>query len=34
MCHTRGAVNSKKPALGPDSKTMAQWKRVFDKKEI
>ena len=31
-CHTRGAVDSAKPVLNPDTKTQAQWKRVFDKK--
>lgn len=33
-CNNRGEVDSKKPILGPDSKTQAQWKRVFDKKKF
>ena len=33
-CHDRGAVDSAKPAIGPDSKTQAQWTRVFEKKDF
>jgi hypothetical protein len=33
-CHLRGAVDSPKPALSPDSKTQAQWKRIFDEKKF
>ncbi len=33
-CHKRGAVDSPKPAISPDSKTQAQWDRVFDKKDF
>jgi hypothetical protein len=32
-CAARGAVESKTPFLSPSDKTMAQWKRVFDKKQ-
>jgi hypothetical protein len=31
-CHERGAVESPKPPLGPDSKTMSQWEEVFKNK--
>ena len=30
----RGEIDSPKPVLSPDSKTQAQWKRVFDKKKF
>lgn len=33
-CHKRGAVESPKPALNPDSKTRSQWDRVFEKKDF
>jgi hypothetical protein len=33
-CHERGEVDSAKPHISPDTKTQAQWKRVFDKKEF
>lgn len=33
-CFERGAVESKKPPLSPDTKTQAQWTRVFDKEEF
>lgn len=33
-CHERGAVESAKPSISPDSKTQAQWKRIFDKKKF
>ncbi|MBU3947568.1 MAG: cytochrome c family protein [Proteobacteria bacterium] len=33
-CNKRGEVDSPRPPLGPDSKTQAQWKRTFDKKEF
>jgi len=33
-CNKRGGINSSKPVLSPDSKTMAQWKRTFDKKKF
>ncbi len=29
-CFERGAVDSKKPPLSPDTKTQAQWTRVFE----
>jgi hypothetical protein len=29
-CHERGEVSEAKPPLSPDTKTMAQWKRVFE----
>lgn len=32
-CHERGEVESAKPSLSPDTKTMAQWQRLFEKKE-
>lgn len=31
-CHARGGINSPKPPLSPDAKTMAQWEEVFNKK--
>ena len=34
VCYARGAVDSKKPVLSPDSKTQGQWKRVFAKKKF
>ena len=33
-CFERGAVESQKPTLSPDTKTQAQWTRVFDKKDF
>jgi hypothetical protein len=33
-CHARGEVDSAKPHISPDTKTQAQWKRVFDKKQF
>jgi len=33
-CFEKGIVESSKPPLGPDTKTQAQWKRVFDKKKF
>ena len=33
-CNERGEVDSAKPHISPDTKTQAQWKRVFDKKEF
>lgn len=33
-CNSRGEVDSPKPPMSPDSKTQAQWKRVFDKKKF
>ena len=33
-CHKSGGAESAKPAINPDEKTQAQWKRVFDKKDF
>ena len=33
-CFERGAVESQKPPLSPDTKTQAQWTRVFEKKDF
>lgn len=33
-CNKRGEIDSPRPLLGPDSKTQAQWKRTFDKKDF
>lgn len=33
-CFERGAVDSQKPILNPDTKTQAQWTRVFEKKDF
>jgi hypothetical protein len=33
-CFERGAVDSKKPPLSPDTKTQAQWTRVFDQNDF
>ncbi len=33
-CMERGEVDSPRPPLSPDTKTMAQWQRVFEKKEF
>ncbi len=33
-CFKRGEIESKKPLLSPDAKTMSQWERVFDKKKF
>jgi hypothetical protein len=34
LCHERGGTDSAKPAVGPDGKTQAQWKKVFDAKDF
>ena len=31
-CHARGEVDSPKPPISPDAKTMAQWEEVFTTK--
>ena len=33
-CYKRGAIEDKKPPVNPDAKTMAQWERIFDKKDF
>ena len=33
-CFERGEIESKKPLLSPDTKTQAQWTRVFDKTDL
>jgi hypothetical protein len=33
-CNKRGEIDSPQPLLSPDSKTQAQWKRTFDKKDF
>jgi hypothetical protein len=33
-CSERGEVASKTPFLSPGDKTMAQWERIFDKKDF
>ncbi len=33
-CNKRGEVGSIKPLLSPNSKTRAQWKRTFEKKDF
>lgn len=33
-CFENGHVESKKPLVNPDSKTQAQWTRVFEKKDF
>jgi hypothetical protein len=33
-CNKRGEIDSPSPVLSPDSKTQAQWKRTFDKKDF
>ena len=33
-CFERGEVKSQKPPLSPDTKTQAQWTRVFDKNDF
>ncbi len=33
-CHKRGEVESATPFLSPDTKTMAQWDRVFEEKDF
>ncbi len=33
-CAARGEVESKTPFINPSDKTMAQWKRVFEKKKF
>lgn len=33
-CFERGAVESQKPSLSPDTKTQAQWTRVFEKQDF
>jgi len=33
-CNERGEIDSPRPVLNPDSKTQAQWTRVFEKKDF
>ena len=33
-CHERGAVDSARPLLSPDTKTQSQWDRVFESKDF
>lgn len=33
-CAKRGEVKEKRPFINPSDKTMAQWQRVFEKKEF
>lgn len=33
-CNKRGEIDAPRPLLSPDSKTQAQWKRTFDKKDF
>jgi len=33
-CHQRGEVESPKPIMNPDSKTMKEWTLVFEKKDF
>lgn len=33
-CHQRGKIESATPILSPDTKTMAQWDRVFKDKDF
>lgn len=33
-CEKRGEIDTPRPPLSPDSKTQAQWKRTFDKKDF
>ena len=33
-CNKRGEIDSPKPLLSPDTKTQAQWKRTFEKKDF
>ncbi len=33
-CAERGEVESEKPFISPADKTMAQWKRIFEKKDF
>jgi len=33
-CMQRGEVESAKPPISPDTKTQAQWTRLFDKKDF
>jgi len=33
-CAKRGEVDSRTPIISPSDKTMAQWKRLFEKKEF
>jgi len=33
-CAERGEVESKTPIVSPSDKTMAQWERIFDKKDF
>lgn len=33
-CFKRGEVDSQKPPLSPDTKTQAQWTRVFEKQDF
>jgi hypothetical protein len=33
-CNQRGEIDSPRPLLSPDTKTQAQWKRTFEKKDF
>lgn len=33
-CMQRGEIDSPRPLISPDAKTMAQWERVFEKKDF
>lgn len=33
-CYKQGQIKSPKPPLSPDTKTQAQWKRTFEKKDF
>jgi hypothetical protein len=33
-CFERGEVDSKKPPISPDTKTQAQWTKVFDEQDF
>lgn len=33
-CAERGEVSEKKPHISPSDKTMAQWQRIFEKKDF
>jgi hypothetical protein len=33
-CNKRGEIDSPRPLLSPDTKTQAQWKRTFEKKDF
>jgi hypothetical protein len=34
VCNERGGIESAKPPIGPDSKTQAQWTKVFETKDF